>query len=55
MRDTMINAHLIAGAEVIPKKGFSSHFVVAKKSVVLATCFGDAETFSAASSIRDQF
>ena len=55
MRDTMINAHLIAGAEVVPAKGFASHFLVAKKCVVLATCYGDEETLSAASSIRGQF
>jgi hypothetical protein len=48
MRDMMINAQFIAGAMEIPAKGFACFFVVAKKSVVLATCFVDEETLSAA-------
>jgi hypothetical protein len=51
----MKNAHSKAGASVIPAKGSATPFVVAKKNAAQASCFGDEETLSAASSVRGQF
>jgi hypothetical protein len=48
MRNAMKYTQLFAGAVAVPAVGFGGSCTLAEEGAVLATCFGDEKTLSAA-------